>query len=346
MDQNKITKSKSAYVLIPKSKSNKTSVSSEKSGSTISIDKISCLKKYWKWIFFGCVLLILTFAILLGVWICRNETNDMSHEDCNFIDTINDVNATNFEESPWLARIVINNGTHEIYGCAGSIIKDDAILTASHCFQEKIVEIHIGGTSAIDYTDMIIIPKNELVIIKNPEFEMFNYDNIADIGIIKLKKPLTFSKNIYPICLPTARSEIPKNLTMNVWTTNQINNTDNSEIKVNLVGSEECHDIYLAKGGERDLKFYKDGVKDQIIFCADSDYVPKGNSGGAVTARKGNKAIAYGILSMGSSKNFSLPSVFVDIRVHLDWISNLIKKKSLKFKFFGYEKHLQVNQIA
>ncbi|KAL7023539.1 hypothetical protein ACKWTF_012664 [Chironomus riparius] len=171
---------------------------------------------------------------------------------------------------------------------------------------------------------MIIIPRSEFDPIIHPEFVAENRENNADIAILKLKKPIKFSKYVHPICLPIDENYLPEHFTMSFWTNEAVNSMDRNERLIESVDSDKCHEIYLTKGGERNLQFNKDGIKEQVIFCANSGYVPKGNSGGVATYKKRDTSIAYGILSMGSSKKFSLPSVFIDIRAYRNWIFNNI----------------------
>ncbi|XP_070502802.1 trypsin-3-like [Chironomus tepperi] len=234
------------------------------------------------------------------------------------------VNATTNDKS-FNVRLVYGNDS---YGCTGTILADNAIVTSAHCVideLDELVEIHLGGTSANNYKDIIRIPRKDFDITVHPEYEFENLENIADLAVIKLKEKLTFSSAIQPIGLPIDELKLPHVFRMNVWESNITFNMDKTDRRVTLYNSEKCHYIYMTKGGERDLKFYKNDTKEQIIFCADpKGYVPQGNSGTAVFVRKGNKTIAYGLLSFGGSPKVQLPIVLVDLRIHIDWIRNII----------------------
>lgn len=123
----------------------------------------------------------------------------------------------------------------------------------------------------MNYTDMIKIPRSEFEPTTHPDFHFENYENIRDIGFIKLKNKLKFSKAVHPICLPIGEDQLSDKLTMSVWESSEAYNLSRNEWNFTLVDSEACHESYMTEGDNTDLTFNRD--KKQIIFCANT----KGN---------------------------------------------------------------------
>lgn len=105
------------------------------------------------------------------------------------------------EEAPWIVNIDKS--------CTGVIISDRAILTAAHCLDEKDdYEKLKVGTEKYNYNKKSLtfeVKKG----ITHPLFNPDKTDHLADLGIIITAKPLEFSDNVQPICVPA------KNLSVN-----------------------------------------------------------------------------------------------------------------------------------
>ena len=107
---------------------------------------------------------------------------------------------------PWMVAIVKKiepNTTH----CSGSLVAPKFILTAAHCFDDKpkeAFEVKLGvdnlSQSPINFQPYKkTMDIHELYI--NPGY-FHGYYN--DIAIIELENEVTFSRGIYPLCLPKA----------------------------------------------------------------------------------------------------------------------------------------------
>lgn len=108
--------------------------------------------------------------------------------------------------------------------------------------------------------------------VMHEKFEFDNYKKIYDIGLIKLKNKIEFSKNVAPICLPSSDAEFSENLDMNIWKTNQILDMSKSLRNITLINTRKCYKLYKAIGKKK-LNFYMDRNKknEKIIFCGNTN---------------------------------------------------------------------------
>jgi trypsin len=112
---------------------------------------------------------------------------------------------------PWQVqvRVSFNSlGTNSF--CGGTILDEETILSAAHCF----IDQNTGeGIFPLGDTDIIVAgSKNsgtagpQTIRIKNvinhPNYNRQTLD--FDFSIVKLTSPLSFNTNVKPACLPTA----------------------------------------------------------------------------------------------------------------------------------------------
>nr|XP_036214104.1 trypsin zeta-like [Bactrocera oleae] len=106
---------------------------------------------------------------------------------------------TGINQYPWMARIVYDGKFH----CGGSLLTKEYVLTAAHCvkkLRKSKIRIIFGDHDQHITSESKAIQRAVSAIIKHRNFNPDSYNN--DIALLKLRKPMTFSKIIKPVCLP------------------------------------------------------------------------------------------------------------------------------------------------
>ncbi|KAG5673020.1 hypothetical protein PVAND_003098 [Polypedilum vanderplanki] len=236
---------------------------------------------------------------------------------------------------PFIVKFIATNSNSSIIFCGGSLISDDLILSAQHCFQDfnstngnsYKISIMLGGNVERNYSDGIIIDSSKFKLIKHPGY---NHENMLnDIVLIKLHHKIQFSDIIDIVCLPLYDDVIPNDLKLIGF----INGTTDKEIfiaegKIPLVDNKKCFEKYDSFRKERFKLKNKIITKEtrpisEFQFCAGDENVDstlRDSGMPAIHFNEYNNAMTiYGIVSFGTLNN-TLPGVYTKISSYLDWI--------------------------
>ncbi|KAK3530416.1 hypothetical protein QTP86_024457, partial [Hemibagrus guttatus] len=100
-------------------------------------------------------------------------------------------------ECPWQA-LLINEDNMGF--CGGTILNEYFILSAAHCMKlSRSIKVILGETYTMSWEGREAIHEVEQVLV-HTNYQPDTYHN--DIALIKLVKPINFTKYIIPACLP------------------------------------------------------------------------------------------------------------------------------------------------
>ncbi|XP_021234101.1 transmembrane protease serine 9 isoform X1 [Numida meleagris] len=111
-------------------------------------------------------------------------------------------------EFPWQVSLRENNE----HFCGAAILTEKWLVSAAHCFtefQDPAMWAAYAGTTSISGADSSAVKLGIARIIPHPSYNTDTAD--YDVAVLELKRPVTFTKYIQPVCLPHAGHHFPTN---------------------------------------------------------------------------------------------------------------------------------------
>lgn len=106
---------------------------------------------------------------------------------------------TEVHQYPWVAMLLYGGRFY----CAGSLLNDQFLLTASHCvygFRKERISVRLLEHDR-KMSHLQKIDRKVAEVTTHPKYNARNYDN--DIAVIKLDEPVEFNEVLHPVCMPT-----------------------------------------------------------------------------------------------------------------------------------------------
>ncbi|XP_015794457.1 chymotrypsin B-like [Tetranychus urticae] len=266
---------------------------------------------------------IFVFATLL--YSCSAAFNQ---SDCNCRinpaeDTFKIVNGTEFypHKYPWLVSLQIERSAGDYaHNCGGSILNDQWIVTAGHCFFANLTRLSV----LVGAHDLATSGRRYKVaqFIQHPDY---NTSPVVrnDIALIQLAEPIpSFSRNVQPACLISRNIYFTSNdLYVAGWgvTDTEENETTERplELQMDHVNFLSCTISWFG------LLSYRAHI------CARANRASPcfGDSGGPlmVESQERIKLYVIGLVSFGNACTDEMPTVFTRVTSYLNWIESIVK---------------------
>ncbi|XP_037135079.1 serine protease 33-like isoform X1 [Syngnathus acus] len=230
---------------------------------------------------------------------------------------------------PWQVSIQKDN-THV---CGGSIITQNWILSAAHCFPNPSdvspYTIYAGWYSLNNFNPHQSVHRISSVVIPSGYVEP--HDG-KDVALVRLSSPLTWSDWIRPVCLPASGTLFPGGMRCYVTGWGDIRDSvplpgsgPLQEVQVPIISQGTCREMYQIE--KVDILFdmicagFQEGGKDSC----------QGDSGGPLVCQMLNGTwVQAGVVSFGlGCAQANQPGVYARLTSYSNFISNNIPEVRL-----------------
>ncbi|XP_023799523.1 enteropeptidase isoform X2 [Cyanistes caeruleus] len=225
------------------------------------------------------------------------------------------------EAWPWIVSLHFNLRPV----CGASLISDEWLVTAAHCVYGRqlkpsrwraVLGLYIQSDltqppAALESIDRIII---------NPHYMKQTKD--SDIALMHLQHKVQYTDYIQPICLPEKNQQFLPGINCSIagWGNTKNEGSPSNvlqEAEVPLLSNEKCQQ-WLPKYNITENMLCAGYEMGGIDSC-------KGDSGGPLTFKDGDKWFLVGVISFGDGCAFpQQPGVYVRVTRFVDWIKNII----------------------
>ncbi|XP_047464925.1 serine protease 27-like [Mugil cephalus] len=233
---------------------------------------------------------------------------------------------------PWQVDIQTSVG----HICGGSIITENWVLSAAHCFPNPSdlspYIIYVGRYQLNGFNRYETLHHARQVVIA-PGYE--DPHNGKDLALVELSSPITWSDHASPICLPTASTLFPSNMFCYVTGWGNIREDvplqgigTLQEVQVPIISQSSCQDMYQTDPAEQvDILSdmicagYQEGGKDSC----------QGDSGGPLVCQMVNGTwVQAGVVSFGlGCAKQNKPGVYTRLTSYSSFIRSTIPEIQL-----------------
>lgn len=228
-------------------------------------------------------------------------------------------------EFPWQISIQYYNATEATHFCGGSIIYDQWVLTAAHCFYTmgpskrlkyaaEDIQV-VGGDYDLTTDDGTEQKRGVTEVVINDNFLPWpNYE--YDIALLKVDAPFNFGTDVQSVALAESKQESIGIGTISGWGATVEGGMPTNilqKVEVPIITDTQCNEVY---GGEV--------TEDMICAGAGGKGPCQGDSGGPMTCAD-NGVYQCGIVSFGTGcGDDGNPAVLTQVSYYIEWIESIV----------------------
>lgn len=226
-------------------------------------------------------------------------------------------------EWPWI--VALFNGGRQF--CGGSLIDDRHVLSAAHCVAHMTswdvarLTARLGDYNIRTNAETQHIERKIKRVVRHRNFDMRTLYN--DVAILTIDQPVTFTKNIRPICLPSGgRAYAGLIATVIGWGSLRESGPQPSilqEVSIPIWSNAECRLKYGAAAPGGIVEHMLCAGKASMDSCS-------GDSGGPLMVNEGGRWTQVGVVSWGiGCGKGQYPGVYTRVTAFLPWIQKNAK---------------------